>query len=264
MKRLALLATSAFAALGLMAADAIAVPDTVSFTGRVSDGNGPIDGTVNLGFQIYTAPTGGTLMWEETYSGVSASNGLVYVNLGSQDPLDTAVFTGADVYLQVIVNGTNQSPRVPINSVPYALSAETAATLGTLTPAQVALSSHNHDASYASAAHNHNSAYAALSHTHDYAPTTHTHNYASTTHTHSMTCTTVQQTFNVAAGATGNWTATCTSGVVTGGGHWAGGAYDTWSIDISRPSGNTGWNVWGKNTQAVAADMVVYARCCAL
>lgn len=176
MKRLALLATSTLAALGLMAADAMAVPDTVSFTGRVSDGNGPIDGTVNLGFQIYTAASGGTLMWEETYSGVSASNGLVFVNLGSQDPLDPTVFTGADLYLQIIVNGANQSPRLPINSVPYAVSAGTAASLGTLLPSQVALSTHNHDASYAAAAHTHAN-YALTTHNHDasYAAAAHNH-----------------------------------------------------------------------------------------
>jgi len=169
MKRLASVAAASLV-LGLFAADAAAVPGTVTLTARVSDGSGPINGTVNLGFQIYSAASGGTLLWEETYSGVSANQGLVYVNLGSQDPLDLTVFDGAAVYLQVSVNASPQSPRLPINSVPYAIhsaAADTASTLGTLAPGDVALSSHNHTGVYAPVSHNHDASYAAISHNHD-------------------------------------------------------------------------------------------------
>jgi hypothetical protein len=147
------LATTLFATLTALASHAIATPATVTFTGRVSDASGPLSGPVDLDFSIYTAPTGGALLWEESHAAVDAEGGLVFVNLGSIDPLDGEVFDGSRVFLEISVNGAEQSPRLPINSVPYATRAErsasaaeadTAATLGELAPADVALADHTH------------------------------------------------------------------------------------------------------------------------
>lgn len=194
MKRWMLVLVGSFGALALTAAEAAAVPNTVSFTGRITQGGNPVpDGTVNLGFELFTAVTGGTSTgWSEIHNNVPVSRGLAYVALGSQMGLTAAEFNGSDVYLELTVNGEVQSPRIPINSTPYAIRAATADTLGTLAPGDVALSSHTHNyastththTDYALSAHTHN--YASTTHTHtDYALSAHTHNYASTTHTHS-------------------------------------------------------------------------------
>ncbi len=114
------------AALLSLAGSAAAVPTSTTVTLRVSDGTGPIDGTVNLDFSLFDAATGGAALWTESHGGASASDGLVYLDLGSLTPLDDTVFTGAARYLEVKVNGAVQSPRLAIGSVPYAVRAAAA------------------------------------------------------------------------------------------------------------------------------------------
>lgn len=109
-----------------LSGSAAAVPTSTTVTLRVSDGTGPIDGTVNLDFSLFDTVTGGTALWTESHGGASASDGLVYLDLGSLTPLDDTVFTGAARYLEVKVNGAVQSPRLAIGSVPYAVRAAAA------------------------------------------------------------------------------------------------------------------------------------------
>ncbi len=127
-------------ALLCMFAEAQAVPGTMSFTGRLSTSNGPVTGNVNVVFTLYDASTGGSSQWTETHNGLSANNGLVYASLGSLTTLDGSVFDGGNLYLEIVVAGETLSPRLPIGSVPYAFRSEiadTADTLGTITPGQV-------------------------------------------------------------------------------------------------------------------------------
>lgn len=194
MRRVTLFTATSLAALCMLATSALAVPVTTSFTARITDGSGPINGNVNLNFKIFTAASGGTMQWEETHTGVTADNGLVFVNLGSIAPttngLDATVFTGGDMWLEISIDNNAQSPRLPIGSVPYAVHASTADTLGSLAPADVALSTHNHDADYSASTHDHNAAYSALSHNHNaaYSAISHNHNtaYAAISHTHAL------------------------------------------------------------------------------
>jgi len=152
MKRLITMFALALFGLGIGARQAGAVPVTTGFTARIADANGPIDGLVNLSFKIYDAPTGGTMIWEEMHAGVSADQGLVFVALGGVAPstngLDASVFDGGERFLEITVNGDVQSPRVPMLSVPYAVHAATADTLGDLGPGDVARANHNHDGRY--------------------------------------------------------------------------------------------------------------------
>ncbi|MCA9678327.1 MAG: hypothetical protein KC464_25090, partial [Myxococcales bacterium] len=115
-----------------VASTAHAVPSTVSFTARITDGDTPVDGTVTLHVAIYDADAAGTLLWEETQADVPAAQGLVYASLGAVDPtgngLDGAVFTGQPVFLELTVDGDTLSPRIPIESVPYAVRAQVADT----------------------------------------------------------------------------------------------------------------------------------------
>ncbi len=156
-------------ALLCMFAEAQAVPGTVAFTGRLSTSNGPVAGNVSLTFNLFSTATGGSSVWTETRS-IDAVAGLVYVDLGATSTLDEMDFGNGPLFLQITVSGETLMPRFPIQSVPYAIrarAANSADTLGTLSPGDVALSTHNHDAAYAAIGHNHNGVYAALSHSHD-------------------------------------------------------------------------------------------------
>jgi hypothetical protein len=119
------------------AAAANVVPGKVPFTARLSDASGPVNGNVSISFAIYDVATGGTAAWTESYPVATALNGLVFVDLGSQTTLDSAVFDGGTKYLEVTVNGTAMSPRLPIGSTPYAIRAATADTVGSLAEADL-------------------------------------------------------------------------------------------------------------------------------
>src|SRR3954469_721094 len=107
-------------------ANAAPVPGKVPFTARVTDASGPINGDVALTFKVFDVATGGTAAWTESYPSATATNGLVFVDLGSQNQLDSAIFNGGTKYLEVTVNGTTLSPRLAIGSTPYALHADEA------------------------------------------------------------------------------------------------------------------------------------------
>lgn len=104
------------------ATPAAAVPDTVSFTARLSENNVPTEGSVTLVISVFDAPTGGTLMWDETQT-VVAERGLVYANLGSVEPLGPTVFDGRPMFVELTVEGDVLSPRIPVATVPYAFRA---------------------------------------------------------------------------------------------------------------------------------------------
>ncbi len=141
MNKLSALIAAATAAILVAGAagDAHAVPGTVTFTARLTDDSGPVEGDVTLVLRVYDAASGGALLWEETQAGVPAVDGLVYASLGAVDPvnnaLDGSVFDGGAAFLELTVDGDTLSPRIPIESVPYAIHAghaETAAVASAL------------------------------------------------------------------------------------------------------------------------------------
>lgn len=152
MLRHALAAAAALAALGLTTATAHAVPTQVSFAGRLADADGPVDGSITLSFRVYE---GTTVIWQETHPSVSATGGLVFAAIGSVDPvgnpLDAGLLDGAAQSLEIVVNGQALAPRLDLLAVPYAVRAgvaDTADTLGDLTPGDVALADHDHAGAY--------------------------------------------------------------------------------------------------------------------
>jgi hypothetical protein len=106
------------------------VPGTISFTGRLSTSAGPVTATSNITFHLYTAVTGGSSVWNETQSVTPSSAGLVYVELGSMTTFDQTDFDGSTRYLEITVGTETLSPRLPINSVPYAIRATDSDTVG--------------------------------------------------------------------------------------------------------------------------------------
>ena len=126
MKRL-LVVLVAFAATA-----ALAVPPTMPFAGRLSTSGGPVSGTVAITFRLFAAPTGGTPVWDETHANVSATNGLVYVELGSLTSLDVAVLNGQPRHLELAVGAETLTPRILLASLPYAFRADTCEHLGAI------------------------------------------------------------------------------------------------------------------------------------
>ena len=114
------------------------VPHFLKFNGALKDSAGPLrSGTVAIKFVIYGESTGGTPLWREVQNAQVDSQGHYEVILGSTEsegiPLD--LFTSGEprwLGVQLLLPGEEEQPRVLLVSVPYALEAENAQTLGGL------------------------------------------------------------------------------------------------------------------------------------
>lgn len=116
-----------------------AVPLYIDYQGMLRDKSGNTQtGSFSMVFKIYDAATSGNIVYQETQT-VSVSNGIYNVRLGAVD--SSSVFDGSDRWLLVSVGGDDLLPRLRINSVAYAVRAETAdyaAVAGTATLAATA------------------------------------------------------------------------------------------------------------------------------
>jgi hypothetical protein len=84
------------------------VPTKMNFQGRLTSPSGTVvaDGVYNMKFRIYDAATAGTLLWSETRdvnagTGVTISNGVFSVKLGSVTSLPASMFTNANLYFEI-------------------------------------------------------------------------------------------------------------------------------------------------------------------
>ncbi|HEY5948200.1 MAG TPA: hypothetical protein VIV40_22040 [Kofleriaceae bacterium] len=102
-----------------------AVPTTVTFTARlVDDASGEaLTGSHQSVFTLYDAPTGGNVMWSESHE-ITPDDGMIYIDLGSQQALNDTVFSGKQLFLQVSLDGTLLEPRISLSSVPYAMRSQ--------------------------------------------------------------------------------------------------------------------------------------------
>ena len=118
MNKLALLLSLALAA----SAHAAGTPGTISFVARLADAGQPITGAHDLDVALFDASTGGTAVWSESRTGVTIpSDGILYLDLGSVTPLDANVFSGGKKYLEVTIDAQITTPRIVIESAPYAI-----------------------------------------------------------------------------------------------------------------------------------------------
>ncbi len=112
------------------------VPSLVKFTGALSDTNGrPLTGTVGVTFLLYKEQTGGAPLWMETQNLQADKNGHYSAMLGSATAhgLPADVFVAGEArWLAVQVSGQAEQPRTLLLSVPYALKALDAETIGGL------------------------------------------------------------------------------------------------------------------------------------
>ena len=112
------------------------VPHLVNYSGKVLDPAGkPLSGIAGVTFAIYKDPTEGSPLWLETQNVTADGRGNYTVQLGTTKPdgLPLALFSSGEArWLGVTVNGGAEQPRVLLLSVPYALKAADAETVGGL------------------------------------------------------------------------------------------------------------------------------------
>jgi hypothetical protein len=115
-------------------------PSRINYQGVLRDSSGnPLSGSQTMTFRLYDSISGGTLLWEETYSPsyspqVTVSSGLFTVALGDpahrtsgSETLFPNVFAlHSGVYLSVAVGPDNEmTPRIQVVSAPFAENADT-------------------------------------------------------------------------------------------------------------------------------------------
>lgn len=119
------------------------VPRLVSFNGMATDVNGkPLTGIVGITFSIYQDQQGGTPLWFETQNVSPNPSGRYTATLGTTKSggLPMQLFTSGEArWLGVQIEGQSEQPRILLLSVPYALKAADAETVGGLPPSAFVL-----------------------------------------------------------------------------------------------------------------------------
>ncbi len=129
----ALLITSTLATAQSPAATS-PVPPMVNFSGTLTDAHSkPLTSVVGVTFSLYKDSEGGAPLWVETQNVQPDRSGHYKVMLGSSTSqgLPPALFASGEArWLSVHTQGQEEQPRVLLLSVPYALKALDAETLG--------------------------------------------------------------------------------------------------------------------------------------
>jgi trimeric autotransporter adhesin len=125
-------------------AASVQVPPLIQFSNVATDeGGNTLSGVVSITFSLYTAQQGNEPLWTETQNNVQLDpTGHYSVQLGITKPngVPTTLFTSGEArWLGVQIAQQPEQPRVLLLSVPYALKAGDAATIGGLPPSAFVL-----------------------------------------------------------------------------------------------------------------------------
>src|SRR5579863_4748311 len=128
---------------GATAANAT-VPPLIQFSNVATDeGSNTLSGVANITFSLFSSQQGAEPLWTETQNNVPLdSTGHYSVQLGITKPagVPTTLFTTGEArWLGVQIAEQPEQPRVLLLSVPYALKAGDAATIGGLPPSAFVL-----------------------------------------------------------------------------------------------------------------------------
>ena len=114
------------------------VPPVIQFSNvAIDEAGSPLIGSVPITFSLYNNAQGGQALWTETQNVLLDSSGHYSVYLGITKPngLPMSLFTtGQAHWLGVQLQGQSEQARVFLVSVPYAMKAGDAATIGGLPP----------------------------------------------------------------------------------------------------------------------------------
>ena len=123
------------------------VPTVIHFSGNLSDlATKPATNIVGVTFSLYSDQQGGSPLWLETQNVRVDANGHYVVTLGSttSQGLPSNIFASGEArWLGVQAQGQSEQPRVLLVSVPYALKAGDAETVGGLPPSAFMLATPN-------------------------------------------------------------------------------------------------------------------------
>jgi len=97
-----------------------AVPNSISYQGRLLESGILVDGSKTMNFKIYDASTGGNEIWSTPNQTVTVRQGIYSVDLG---PMSASSVSGNSLYLLVNVEGSDLLPRTKISSVASAINA---------------------------------------------------------------------------------------------------------------------------------------------
>lgn len=117
-------AIKAFMLMLLMTGFIFATDPILNVQGVLRDDSGQAvaDGNYQLSFYLYDSESGGSSLWNETYSSISVINGVYSANIGSVTSLGELAFD-VPYFLGISVNGGSEStPRIPLSLSPYSLS----------------------------------------------------------------------------------------------------------------------------------------------
>jgi hypothetical protein len=117
----------------------VSVPPVIQFSGVATDQAGsPLTGTMSITFSLYNNSVGGAALWSETQNVTLDPTGhySVYLGLTQANGVPASLFTSGEAHWLGVKIGTQaeQQPRIFLVSVPYAMKAGDAATVGGLPP----------------------------------------------------------------------------------------------------------------------------------
>jgi hypothetical protein len=92
----------------------------LSYQGHLAESGVPVNGHRSMIFRLWTAPTGGGMVWDEGPETVTVANGLFTATLGDTHPLPVNWFA-YDLWIEVQV-GAATLPRQKLMGAPYAMS----------------------------------------------------------------------------------------------------------------------------------------------
>ncbi len=132
------LVSSGFGQNSATSSASVSVPPVIQFSNVATDEGGtPLSGTVSITFSLYNTAVGGQDLWSEMQNVQLGSAGQysVYLGLTQANGLPVSLFSnGQAQWLGVKIENHAEQPRVYLVSVPYAMKAGDAATVGGLPP----------------------------------------------------------------------------------------------------------------------------------
>jgi len=114
----------------VMACGAFAeVPRLINYQGTITGTNGPVDGSFDLTFRVYSDSLSGTALWTELHTRVNVNYGVFSIILGSVTTIPDGLLESPERWIGITVGSDPEvNPRMKITSVPWAFRAAKADT----------------------------------------------------------------------------------------------------------------------------------------
>jgi hypothetical protein len=103
----------------------------VEYDGFLEVKGKPVNGSQTMQVKIYDAPKGGKVLYTENVGKVNVNKGEFYFTYGGAGAGIAAALQGSQHWLAVVVNTKEQSPRIRLLPVPFALRSADAQSLST-------------------------------------------------------------------------------------------------------------------------------------